>query len=275
VHGNASVDITTDNAHALLLAAGAGHVPVARGAARPMAQAPSYAPEVHGVDGLGGVRALLPPSDGRATGRAVDEILRQSERHAGQLDIVAVGPLTNLGLALVEDPTLPSRVHAVYVMGGAFDARGNITTTAEANIYHDPEAADLVFTAPWRVVVVGLDVTMKVTLEASDLSALAADKRPFVAALGRMSESYAGFYRHIYGRVACAQHDALAAAAAFAPDLMRYERRRVRVELRGEHTRGMTVSLRPAPGEPTVDVAVAVDAEAARADILRAIGRLS
>lgn len=274
VFGNAPIETTTDNAHALLLGAGADSVPVGSGAGRPMAQLPSYAPSVHGEDGLGGVRSRLPASVGRCTGRAVEEILRQSERHSGRLDIVAVGPLTNLAVALLADPALPSRVHAVYVMGGAFDAPGNVTPWAEANIHNDPEAADLVFTAPWRVVVVGLDVTLRVVLESEHLAALTADPRPFVSTLGRMSERYAEFYRTSLGRLACPQHDALAAAALFAPSLLRLEKRHVRVELRGGHSRGMTLSRPAAAGESAVDVAVAVDAKAAREEILGAIARL-
>lgn len=276
VHGNAPVTTTTDNAHALLLGAGAAGVPVAAGAARPLAQLPAYAPEVHGQDGLGGQRARLPSAAGRATGQAVAEILRQSERWAGALEIVAVGPLTNLALALLTDPGLAARVRSVYVMGGAFDVPGNITHAAEANIYHDPEAADLVFSAPWRVVAVGLDVTMRVTFEAPDLDALRQSASPFVAALGHMATAYAGFYRRVYGRLACAQHDALAALSVFEPDLLSTDRRPVRVELRGQHTRGMTVSLRSDGGQAAgVEVAVAVQAEAARARILASIGRLA
>ncbi len=275
VHGNAPVTVTTDNAHALLLGAGAGHVPVAAGAARPLAQSPSYAPNVHGQDGVGGQRGLLPSTAGRTSGHAVPEILRQSELCAGELEIVAVGPLTNVGLALLADPDLPQRVRAVYVMGGAFDVPGNITHSAEANIYHDPEAADLVFGAPWRVVAVGLDVTLQVTLEAEHLEALRESPSPFVAALGKMATAYAGFYRRHYGRLACAQHDALAALAPFEPGILRTEERPVRVERRGEYTRGMTVSLRPDDGEEArTEVALGVDADAARERILASIGRL-
>jgi purine nucleosidase len=276
VHGNASVDVTTDNAHALLVGAGAEHVPVARGSARPFAQLPSYAPDIHGKDGLGGLRSLLPSSAGRTTGTAVSEILAQSRRHAGELEMVAVGPLTNLGRALLADPDLPGRVRAVYVMGGAFDVPGNVSHSAEANVYHDPEAADLVFAAPWRVVAVGLDVTLKVTFEEPDLAALSASGSPFIAALGRMATAYARSYERRFGRLACPQHDALAAVAALEPALVTTESRPVRVELRGQYTRGMTVSLRPGEGEEaSTEVATAVDAEGARAAILAGLARLA
>lgn len=276
VHGNAPVTTTTDNARALLLGAGAAHVPVGAGAARPLAQFPSYAPEVHGADGLAGLRGLLPRVTGGAGRHAVPTILEQSRRFVGALEIVAVAPLTNLALALLADPDLPSRVRTVYVMGGAFDVPGNVSHSAEANIHNDPEAADLVFTAPWRVVVVGLDVTMQVTFEAADLGALSASRDPFVSALGRMTTGYAGFYRSRYGRLACAQHDALAALAAFVPDVLTLEARSVRVELRGQYTRGATVSLPPGPqAPPPVHVAVAVDAERARQAILASVHRVA
>jgi len=270
VHGNAPVEVTTDNAHALLLAAGRADVPVGSGSPRPIAQGASFAPDIHGADGLGGMRHLLPDASSRPRVPAVEEILRQSRRHAGALEIVAVGPLTNLALALLTDPELPGRVRRVYVMGGAFDVPGNVTHSAEANIFHDPEAADLVFTAPWPVTAVGLDVTMRVLLEPEDLARLSADERPFVAALGRMSEFYARAYARRLGRAACPQHDALAALAAFSPELVRLEARPVRVELRGAYTRGMTVSVRDAQAAP-IDVAVEVDAAAARERILAGI----
>lgn len=275
VHGNAPVATTADNARALLRLAGREDVPVAIGAARPLAQEPAYAPEVHGEDGLGGQRALLGPPTPPSGSRAVDEILRQSERHPGRLDILATGPLTNLALALLCDPELPRRVRSVTLMGGAFDMPGNVTHAAEANIYHDPEAADLVFAAPWPVTAVGLDVTLRVALEEEDIASLAASDHPLLAAVGRMCAHYAEFYRRFLGRRAAPQHDALAACALFAPHLFTLRRRRVRVERRGEYTRGMTVSLRGGAGEAETAVAVDVQAEEARRHILESLAALA
>src|SRR5690606_13392449 len=121
--------------------AGHGDVPIAIGAAGPRNGQPAvFSPQVHGEDGLGGCAdATHVPT--LASESAVELMLRLSHEHAGSLEIVAVGPLTNLAAALDADPTLPERIRQVTIMGGAALAPGNVSETAEANIWHDPEAA--------------------------------------------------------------------------------------------------------------------------------------
>jgi purine nucleosidase len=142
VAGNVGFDQQVHNALLTLELAGrAGEVPVFTGARQPLERDWIDASEVHG-DGVGGLRlegAHEPSGDD-----AVGELVRQAALHAGELRIIAIGPLTNIALAVQRDPSFAANVGALYVMGGSINARGNITPAAEYNIYVDPEAAQIV-----------------------------------------------------------------------------------------------------------------------------------
>ncbi|WP_200792256.1 nucleoside hydrolase [Agrococcus sp. Marseille-P2731] len=223
VWGNVDVQQGARNTAAVLQLAGHGDVPIAIGAAGPRGGAEAvFSPQVHGADGLGGCAdtAHVPVlSRGRSAGAAgspesaVELMLRLSHEHAGVLEIVAVGPLTNLAAALDVDPTLPERIRQVTVMGGAALAQGNVSETAEANIWHDPEAAQVVFDAPWELTMVGLDVTMTSLITDEHRARLAAG-----GAVGRFSSEildfYLDFYEQYTGERASGNHDALALAVA-------------------------------------------------------------
>ena len=237
-------------------------VPVAVGAARPMAQDVLYAEEYHGTDGLGDTH--LPPPSGRPVSEpAAARLVRLARERPGELTVLATGPLTNLGAALLLDPELPSLVREVVVMGGAFDHPGNVTTHAEANIWHDPEAADLVFAADWPVVLVPLDATHPTAVHDDWLGRLAAHDSPAARFASGVLDFYATAYTRTLGRRGVVIHDALAAMLAVDPGLGEYVHRPVRVELRGELTRGTTVwDARSAPADDTrrpVRVAVGSD----------------
>ncbi|GAA4480762.1 nucleoside hydrolase [Microbacterium panaciterrae] len=171
------------------------------------------APHVHGDDGVGGV-ALPAPAHPVEDGTAADLLIRLSHEHAGSLEVLAVGPLTNLAAALEQDPTLPSRVARVTLMGGAALVPGNTSAVAEANIANDPEAAAAVFAAAWPVVVVPLDVTMENVFEESHRDLLASSGSPVARAVAGMLDFYVDFYEPTFGRRCCALHDPLAAAIA-------------------------------------------------------------
>ncbi|MBN9629568.1 MAG: nucleoside hydrolase, partial [Actinobacteria bacterium] len=171
------------------------------------------APHVHGENGLGGID--LPATDARpAAEDAADMLIRLSHEYAGELEVLTVGPLTNLGIALQRDPSLPARIAAVTTMGGAALVPGNITPVAEANIGNDPEAAALHVAAGWPVVLVPLDATMEQTFEEEHRDALVASGDPLAVAVGGMLDHYFDFYVDVYGRRSSALHDPLAAALA-------------------------------------------------------------
>jgi inosine-uridine nucleoside N-ribohydrolase len=275
VFGNADVDTTTANALALCHRFGLD-VPVARGAAQPLRRPPRPSPvEIHGHDGLGDVAPH--PAHGRAAvpGAAAQFICDMARRHAGELTLVAVGPLTNLAQALALDPDLPRRVPRVVVMGGAFGTRGhggNVTPAAEANVYCDPHAADIVFGAAWPVTVVGLDVTHQVPMSSAYLDALGADGGDAGRYLRAITRPYERFYRRRTGGGIYA-HDASAVACALDPSRFQVRHGALRVVTDGlalgqtlQSQRGHHHAARDWDGLPEQQVCIEVDADAVRAD---------
>lgn len=212
VSGNVAAATGARNTLDLMALAGRTDIPVAVGA-HDFLSAPFHggAPHVHGANGVGGVR--LPESGiSPVDGTAAELLIRTAREHPG-LRLIAVGPLTNLALALELEPDLPELLPAITIMGGTALAPGNVSAVAEANIHNDVLAAERVFDAAWSVTMVGLDVTMRTVFELSDRAALAAG--PAVArALAGMLDTYFAFYEPVFGRPCCALHDPLAAAIA-------------------------------------------------------------
>ena len=237
--GNVGLEHTVRNALKLCEVAGVD-CPVFAGAPAPLLHPARDAAYVHGHDGFGD-SGYEPASREARSEHAASAILRLSHAHAGRLLLVALGPLTNLALALRLDPTLPQRIARLVVMGGAVTAHGNITAAAEFNIAFDPEAAHAVFGAfP--------------TFELVDWEAVMAHGFPHAAFEGWLhaGTDRAGFYGAISartrewaaGRRGDRWHsaDALAMAVALAPQgVVETVERPVVVELDGRHTRGMTV----------------------------------
>lgn len=252
-HGNVPVGIGARNTLTVLDAAGLAHVPVFAGAARPMAQQLMTAEQVHGQDGLGD--AGLAPSRRALTGDlAAVEIVRLARKNPGELTLVAIGPLTNLALALLLEPELPNLVERVVVMGGAVGVTGNASETGEANIWHDPEAAQLVVDAAWDVVFVGLEITMQTPLGQQALSRIADSQDPRARLAWAIMQHYLDVYERVLGVRSCILHDPLAVALALEPDLATYRMVRAFVELGLGRTRGMLVGdlrgYQPAPSDP-------------------------
>ncbi len=212
--GNVAVDQTTANTLALLQLAGRADIPVSTGAAHPLhGEFDGGAPQVHGGNGIGDVQ--LPAADRAATAEfAPDTIVRLARQYAGDLHLIAVGPFTNLALALDRCPELPELISHVTVMGGAAAAPGNVSAVAEANIWNDPAAAAAVFSASWEITMVGLDVTMEERFTEPDRQQLLGATNPASRAVGEMLDCYLNFYEPILGMRGCALHDPLAAAIA-------------------------------------------------------------
>ncbi|MFF8766557.1 nucleoside hydrolase [Nocardiopsis dassonvillei] len=248
VFGNNSVDVTADNALRLLELYGRPDVPVAVGAARPLVQPPKLAAHVHGGNGLGDVE--LPEPAGRPVPEtAAGLLVRLARENPGEIDVLAVGPLTNLAIALALEPELPRLVRRLVVMGGAVRVAGNVSSHAEANISNDPEAAEAVFAAGFDLDLVALDITMKTVATTEWLAELATVAGERAARTSAFLDFYADFYSGIFGVRQCAMHDPLAAAVLVDPHLVTESfEAPVQVELTGTLTRGMTVAdLRPRP----------------------------
>lgn len=214
VWGNVDVATATRNTLRVLELAACAEVPVAPGAAGPRNGGPAeFSAEVHGVDGQGGAGDGLPVRAAAET-TAARQIVELVRAHPGQVWLVPVGPLTNIAEALDLDPELPMLVAGVSLMGGSARAPGNVTPVAEANIWHDPEAAAKVFEAPWPIVMAGLDVTMgaRITPAHRDLLAASGEIGRYLA---RALQHYGEFYRdNVFGEWVCCMHDAVAVAAA-------------------------------------------------------------
>jgi purine nucleosidase len=212
VSGNLDAARAAQNTLQVLDLLGAPPVPVAAGTrdflTRPYA---GGAPDVHGVNGIGDV--VLPGTERVLDPRgSVQLLLDLAREHRGALRVVAIGPLTNLAHALARDPELSGLVRDVTVMAGAFLEPGNITPHAEANVFNDPEAADLVFAAPWPITALPVDAARRQRLEADDLAALLAADSPVVSTVGRMLGVYGDFYEGVFGRRLAVLYDPLAAA---------------------------------------------------------------
>ena len=214
VSGNVSSAQAARNTLDLLELAGRGDVPVAVGAADHLTRPfEGGVPQIHGRNGLGNV-AVPEAAAGPIDGTAAELLIALARQYPGELSVVAVGPLTNLALALDLEPDLATLVKDVTVMGGAALAPGNITPVAEANIGNDPEAAARVFEADWPITLVPLDVTMENVFEEEHRAALLASPAPLPNALGQILDLYFDFYTTTYGRRSSALHDPLAAAIA-------------------------------------------------------------
>ncbi|RYY27334.1 MAG: nucleoside hydrolase [Sphingomonadales bacterium] len=243
VFGNADVDTTTRNAHYLAERFGIA-APVRRGAAQPIESERRPAPvHIHGENGLGaadlshfGMPTPHPES-------AAEFLVRMASEMPGELTVIAVGPLTNLALALRLAPELAGQIREVIVMGGAFGyggRRGNVSPVAEANIANDPEAADLVFTASWPVTVVGLDVTAECILRNATAAQMAEQAGEAGQFLYEISRSYAAMYKHYDGIDGCCLHDVAAVIRATDPDLFETVEGPLRVAIDGI-ARGQTI----------------------------------
>ena len=215
-------------------------VPVFAGAEAPLLYPAQDAAFVHGADGFGDT-GYAPASRQAEAEHAALAILRLSHEHAGRLLLVALGPLTNVALALKLDPTLPQRVARCVVMGGAVSAHGNITAAAEFNIAFDPEAAHIVFSAFPKIDVADWEAVIAHGF-------LHTDAERWLAADSPRARFYQGISAHTRAWSLAGRGerwhaaDALAMAYALEPDgALEVLERPLAVELDGRHSRGATI----------------------------------
>jgi purine nucleosidase/pyrimidine-specific ribonucleoside hydrolase len=247
VAGNVPVDRGTTNVFRLIALRRPARIPlVASGAAAPLARPLTTAERHHGGDGLGDLDDW-PPVEGRAGESAADVIVATAQRLGPRLTLVALGPLTNLALAVDGDPPALSRVNRVVAMGGAVDVPGNVTPDVEFNMHVDPEAAARVFDAGLPLDLVPLDATRQTRLSRRDLEERLGDRPALLAtrilAFTRRAFRVEGGHMYL--------HDPLAIAVALDPTLGEWELTRLEV-----HSDGAT---RRVPGTPNCRVARHVD----------------
>ncbi|TDR33111.1 nucleoside hydrolase [Hydromonas duriensis] len=230
VFGNVSVEQSTVNAGYLLDLLKAKHVPVAKGEGVPSVQKPHSFPDfVHGKNGFGDIAVNYPADFKPVDMSAADFIIKTIHEHPNEVVLVPIGPLTNIALALQKDPTIAHKVKEVVIMGGAAHEKGNVSPGAEANIWNDPHAAQVVFEAPWKVVMVGLDVTWK-TIMPDEPMARIAEKSPVVGGfLKEICKFYANFYRTVGGFDGFSLHDPATVMYVTNPELFETEQGQIEV----------------------------------------------
>lgn len=265
VSGNAPLAEVTRNALALVSLL-EGQMPVYAGAARAMAAAENdearHATHVHGLSGMDGVE--LPEVNSAVSGSAVDYLLDVTRQESG-LWLVAIGPLTNVALAIERDPSFVERLAGISIMGGSTSG-GNVTAAAEFNIWADPEAADVVFRSGAGIRLCGLNLTHQLKSSQSFLDGTQqlATRRARLA--GEVLAYLHGRMLELAGEAASALHDPCAVLAVTHPELFEFVSRPIAVALDDPLTRGMTVvderySGRVQPNQ--VQVAYRIDSERA------------
>ncbi len=267
VGGNVGIERTTRNALDLLALLGRTDLPVGAGASRPLVRpALQDAARVHGTDGLGG--AGLAPSPVGPDPRGALGLLRHLIEGSDEpVTVIAIGPLTNVALLAATHPDTFAKIARIVLMGGGVQDRiGNVTPTAEFNIWFDPEAASRVFDAGVPITMVGLNATTRALVHPDAWARLRGGGPVAQTVLG-MVDHYARWYTAYTGAPDTAQHDSLAVAALVRPSLVTTRHVRVDVECAGEFTRGMTVARLEATEldesvVPNADVALDVDAAA-------------
>ncbi len=263
VHGNVPVEAATRNVYEVLHIAGreVGFFP---GCATPLSASPVFAADVHGHDGLGGWVRTTPPCDFLNRVSAAKKTAALARQFPGEITLVTIGPLTNAAAALREDPEGFRFLRNIVTMGGAVWERGNVTATAEFNIYADPEAAREIVQSGIPLTLVGLDVTHKVEFTRARLEVLLGSRSDLRARFLRcICDRMFSFYLPRVGRDIFYLHDPLAVAVALDRSLVETRAMSVDIETQGELTRGMVVpERRPWVQRPAnVDVCVNVDAE--------------
>ncbi len=228
VFGNVPVTMSARNAVTLCELAGQD-IPVTQGVGMPWVGPESgYAHFVHGDDGFGNID--FPPSkkalDPRSSAQFIVDMARQ---YPGEITLVAIGPLGNLALALRLEPNLPKLVKGVSIMGGAAFVKGNVTPVAEANIWNDAHAAEIVFAADWDLKMFGLDVTNAVPFSPDFLDDLAARNEKLGSFVRDSSQFYVEFYSQGREDRVCFFHDAMPLAHLVQPELFEMTRGHARV----------------------------------------------
>lgn len=237
--GNVTVEKATQNALSVLELLDASHIPVARGVSLSIVGPLLASDLVHGQSGLGNTN-LSEPKIKPVPQHAIDYLIERFLSEPGELSLFAIGPLTNIALALRKEPRFASSVKELVIMGGAIREGGNITAQAEFNIYADPHAAHIVFHSGIPITLIPLDVTHKCMLYRKDVQRLKKINSPISQFIEDATAVYLEFTKEKTGIDGCALHDPLTLATIIAPELLTLEEHYVEVDISGGISMGKT-----------------------------------
>ena len=241
VHGNCSLDQATINGLSILELAKSSHIPLAKGCELPLVQPSLLAPETHGNTGLG--YAKLPEPQSEPIGQhGIDFLIEKIMANPGEITLVAIGPLTNIALAIRQEPRIVRALKELIIMGGAIRHEGNTTALAEFNTYVDPHAAHIVYHAGIPTTLVPLDVSYQCVLTKPDVDRLLQLDSPLTNFIADATRFYMEFHDEYQGVEGCVINDPLALALTFAPELCDYQALPVDVDISGGVSMGKTIA---------------------------------
>ncbi|KAL2608218.1 hypothetical protein R1flu_026791 [Riccia fluitans] len=269
--GNVRTQMATYNALHLCDVGGRDDIPVAQGLETSLRGVIKnrIADFVHGNDGLGNTNPA-PPKRSAIAQSAPEFLIQKCKELPGEITVVALGPLTNIAKAVEDDPTFTKNVGQIIILGGAFMVNGNVNPAAEANVFGDPEAADIVFTCGADITVIGINITHQVFFTDKEMDEVRDSKGKYASYLYKASRFYFDYHHDFYDIDAIFLHDPTTIVAAIDPSLFTYTSGVVRVQTDGI-CKGLTVFNTTTKkwaettawcNLPPVKVAVTVDAPA-------------
>lgn len=247
--GNVTIEKATRNALAVLELLGASHTPVAKGCSLPIVARLGSAAQagglllasdlVHGQSGLG--NANLPDPKAKPVSlHAIDYLIERFLAEPGELSLFAIGPLTNIALAIRKESRFAKAVKEMVIMGGSIREGGNVTPQAEFNIFTDPYAAHIVFHSGIPITLIPLDVTHKCMLMLEQIQNLGKLNTPISHFIADATSVYVNYTESKTGVKGCALHDPLTLATVIAPELLTFEEHYVDVDISGGLSQGNT-----------------------------------
>ena len=242
VAGNVPLSLTEKNARIVCELAGRPDIAVYAGCDRPLKRKLVTAEHVHGKTGLDGPELPEPKiklQEKHGVDFIIDTILQEPEN---SVSLCPLGPLTNIASAILKQPKIVSRIKQIVLMGGAYFEVGNITPTAEFNIFVDPDAAKIVFEAGIDMVVMPLDVTHKALVTGERNEAFRRLKSPVGIAVAEMTDFFERFDKEKYGSSGAPLHDPCVTAYLINPKIFSGKKINVEIETKSELTLGMTVA---------------------------------